>query len=277
MQHVIDRAGAGLDLEAVKRRQQATWASGDFAVVASRIVSVSEQLCDSADLRAGWWVLDVATGNGNAALAAARCGCQAFGVDYVPALVEHGRLRAGIEALDVTLIEGDAEELPFSDESFDAVTSVFGVMFAPDQRRAAGELLRVCRPGGTIALASWTPDGYIGEVFRTTAAHVPAPAGLASPFTWGTKEGLSELLGEGVESLELRERTCTFRFRSAEELVAFFRTWYGPSLKAFEALDDAGRSELEHALVDLARRHDRLGDGALAIDATYAEAIAIRS
>ncbi len=275
MQQVIDRTG--LDLEAVKRRQQATWASGDFARVASRIVSVAEQLCDSADLRAGWRVLDVATGNGNAALAAARRGCQAVGVDYVPALVEHGRLRAEIEDLDVTLIEGDAEDLRFADGTFDAVTSVFGVMFAPDQPRAAAELLRVCRPAGTIGLASWTPGGYIGELFRATAARVPPPPGLASPFAWGTEQGLRGLLGDGIESLAVNERTYTFRFTSAEEFVNFFRTWYGPTLTAFAALDDAGRAELEQALVDLARRHDRLGDGALAVDATYAEAIAIRS
>ncbi|MFN8185760.1 MAG: class I SAM-dependent methyltransferase [Gaiellales bacterium] len=274
-QQVIDRTG--LDLGAVKRRQQATWASGNYAAVGSRIASVAEQLADSADLRAGSLVLDVATGNGNAAIAAARRGCDVVGIDYVPGLLEHGRKRVEIEGLDVALLEGDAEELQFPDASFDVVTSVFGVMFAPDQQRAASELVRVCRPGGTIALASWTPDGYIGEFFRTTAGFASPPAGLASPFRWGTDDGLRELLGDGIAMLDVHERTYTFRFRSAEEFVEFFRTWYGPTLKAFESLDEAGRAGLEQALVELARRHNRHGEDALAVDAAYIEAIAIRS
>src|SRR5262249_53571569 len=173
------------DLSAVKKRQQLAWSSGDCAVVASRIVLVAEQLCDRADLRAGWRVLDVATGSGNAALAAARHGCTAVGVDYVPALLERGRRRAAAEGLPVELIEGDAEALPFRDASFDAVTSVFGTMFAPDHAKTAAEVLRVCRPGGTIALASWTPDGFVGELFRVISRHVPPPAGVASPMLWG--------------------------------------------------------------------------------------------
>jgi SAM-dependent methyltransferase len=266
-----------IDLEVLKARQQKTWASGNFGAVAAKIVNVSEQLCDAADLHAGWRVLDVATGNGNAAIAAARHGCDVVGVDYVPALLEHGRIRAEAEGLELTLLEGDAESLPFPDASFDAVTSVFGVMFAPDQPQAARELLRVCRPAGTIALASWTPSGYIGEMFRTTAAHVPPPAGGPSPFRWGTEESLTELLGAAVSSLDVRERTYTFRYRSAEEFVSFFRTWYGPTLKAFESLDADGQAALESDLVDLARRHDRGPDGSLAVDATYLEAIAVRS
>src|SRR5881396_1462296 len=195
------------DLRAVKQRQQQTWASGDFAVVAARIVLVAEQLCDTADLHAGWRVLDVATGSGNAAIAAARLACTAVGVDYVPALLERGRERAAAEGLEVELVEGDAEALPFADASFDAVTSVFGSMFAPDHARTAAELLRVCRPGGTIALASWTPEGFIGELFRTVGAHVPPPAGVASPLLWGTEAHLRELLGAGIASLEVAERT----------------------------------------------------------------------
>src|SRR5438093_4803003 len=175
------------DLRAVKQRQQQTWASGDFAVVAARIVLVAEQLCDSADLHAGWRVLDVATGSGNAAIAAARLGCTAVGVDYVPSLLEQGRKRAAAEGLAVELLEGDAESLPFPDASFDAVTSVFGCMFAPDHAQTAAELLRVCRPGGKIALASWTPEGFIGELFHTVAAHVAPPAGVPSPMLWGTE------------------------------------------------------------------------------------------
>ncbi|HEY7396654.1 MAG TPA: methyltransferase domain-containing protein [Gaiellaceae bacterium] len=266
---------ARLDFHAVKRRQQQTWASGDFAVVASRIVLVAEQLCDTADLHAGWRVLDVATGSGNAAIAAARLGCEAVGVDYVPSLLARGRLRAEAEGLDVELLEGDAENLPFPDASFDAVTSVFGSMFAPDHARAAAELLRVCRPGGTIALASWTPDSFVGELFRAVAARVPPPPGLASPMLWGTEAHVRELLGDRIAWLEVAERTFTFRFRSAEELVEFFRTWYGPTLKAFAALEGEARDALERELVVLARRFDRLHGDAIAVPATYTETVAV--
>src|SRR5215471_3145239 len=220
------------DLAAIKRRQQQTWASGDFHVVGARIVLTAEQLVDAADLRAGWHVLDVATGSGNAAIAAARLGCTVVGVDYVPALLERGRRRAAVEGLDVDLVEGDAEALPFADGSFDAVTSVFGAMFAPDQTRAAMELLRLTRPGGTIALASWTPEGFIGELFQTVGAHVRPPAAIPSPMLWGSESHLRQLLGHGITSLDVRERTFTFRFQSAESFVTFFRLWYGPTLKA---------------------------------------------
>jgi SAM-dependent methyltransferase len=265
------------DLGAIKQRQQQTWASGDFSVVAARIVLVAEQLCDSADLHAGWRVLDVATGSGNAAIAAARHGCTAVGVDYVPALLERGRRRAEAEGLAVQLLEGDAEALPFPDASFDAVTSVFGSMFAPDHAKAAAELLRVCRPGGTIALASWTPDGFIGELFRTVGAHVAPPPGVPAPMLWGTEGHLRELFGEGIRSLDVTERTFTFRFPSAEHFVTFFRLWYGPTLKAFAALEGSARDALEADLVALAHQYDRLGTDAIAIPATYAEAIAVKS
>jgi SAM-dependent methyltransferase len=221
------------DLDAVKQRQQQAWSSGDFAVVASRMALVSEHLVDSADLHAGWHVLDVATGSGNAAIATARLGGRVVGVDYVPALLERARERAAADGLAVEFVEGDAEALPFPDASFDAVTSVFGAMFAPDQRRAAAELLRVSRPGGTIALAGWTPDGFIGDLFRTTGAHVPPPPGVAAPMLWGTEGHLRELFGDGIESLAVTERTFTWRFASPEEFVTFFRTWYGPTVKAF--------------------------------------------
>ena len=263
------------DLGAIKQRQQQTWASGDFHQVAAQIVLVAEQLCDTADLHAGWRVLDVATGSGNAAIAAARLGCTAVGIDYVPALLERGRERAAAEGLAVELLEGDAEELPFPDASFDAVTSVFGTMFAPDHAKTATELLRVCRPGGTIALASWTPDGFIGEMFRTIGAHVPPPAGLRSPLLWGTEAHLRELFGDGIASLEVAERTFTFRYRSAEDFVEFFRLWYGPTLKAFAALEGTARDALEDDLVALARRFDRLGTDATAIPATYTETVVV--
>jgi ubiquinone/menaquinone biosynthesis C-methylase UbiE len=265
------------DLAAVKERQQQAWSSGDFHAVATRITLVAEQLVDSADLRAGSRVLDVATGSGNAALAAARLGCAAVGVDYVPALLERGRERAKAEGLDVSLITGDAEALPFADGSFDAVTSVFGSMFAPDHERAATELLRVCRPGGTIALASWSPDGFLGDFFRTMAAHVPPPAGVRSPMHWGAEGYVRELFADGIVAFEAKERTFTFRSGSAEEFVSFFRTWYGPTLKAFASLQPFAQEALERDLVSLARRHDRLGSGdAIAVPAAYLEVVATK-
>jgi ubiquinone/menaquinone biosynthesis C-methylase UbiE len=264
------------DFEAIKQRQQQTWASGDFHAVAALIVPTAEHLVDTADLHAGWRVLDVATGSGNAAIAAARLGCTAVGVDYVPALLERGRERAAAEGLEVELLEGDAEALPFPDASFDAVVSIFGSMFAPNHAQAASELLRVCRPGGRIALGAWTPDGFIGELFRTTAAHVPPPAGVPSPMLWGTEPYLRELFGEEICSLEVEEQTFTWRFPSPEDFVAFFREWYGPTFKAFAALEGEARDALEADLVALARRYDRLGGGATAIPATYTEAVATR-
>jgi len=265
------------DLAAVKQRQQQTWASGDFAVVASRIVIVAEQLVDHADLHAGWRVLDIATGSGNAAIAAARNGCDVVGIDYVPALLERGRERAAVEGLELELLEGDAEALPFADASFDAVISVFGTMFAPNHSQSASELLRVTRPGGTIGLVSWTADGFIGDLFRTTAKHVPPPAGVQSPLLWGTEAHLRDLLGDGVSSLEVTRRTFTWRFESSEEFVAFFRTWYGPTLKAFAALEGEAPDALQQDLIALALRSNRLDPdaGAIAIPSTYTEAVAI--
>lgn len=262
------------DLSAVKARQQRTWASGDFSVVAGRIVLVSERLAEAADLRAGWRVLDVACGNGNAAIAAARSGTSVVGVDYVPELLANGRVRVAAEGLDVELREGDAESLPVDDGSFDAVLSVFGSMFAPNQQRAADELVRAARPGGTIALASWTPDGFIGDLFRATAAHVSPPPGLASPMEWGREERLRELFGDAIASIRSVEQVNTFRYRSAEEFVDFFRRWYGPTLTAFGALDEDGRQALAADLADLARRYDRHGDGGpVAVPATYLETV----
>ena len=264
------------DLAAVKARQQVAWASGDFHAVAARIALTAELLVDSADLHAGWRVLDVATGSGNAAIAAARLGCDAVGCDYVPSLLERGRLRADAEGLDVELVHGDAEALPFADASFDAVTTIFGSMFAPDHEQAAAELLRVCRPGGTIATASWCPDSFLGAMFRTLSAHVPPPAGVRSPMLWGTEAHLRELFGHGISSIRTTRRTFSLRFRSAEEFVDFFATWYGPTNRAFAALDDP--SALRADLVALAVEHDRLRDGtdAVAIPPDYLEALATR-
>jgi len=266
------------DLEAIKARQRATWASGDYAAMGARIPVISELLCDAADLRAGWRVLDVAGGSGSTALAAARLGCEVTSLDYVPTLLERARERAQAEGLDLELVEGDAEALPFPDASFDAVISAVGVMFAPDQQRAAAEMLRVCRPGGTVALASWTPDGFVGALFKLLGSYVPPPAGLAPPPLWGSEEHVRTLLGDGVSSLRARQRAYTFRHRSAEGLVDFFRTWYGPTLKAFAALDEDGQASLAADFAALVRRFDRLDSAeAVAAPADYLEVVAVRA
>lgn len=266
------------DYAAVKQRQQATWSSGDFSVVAASIVYQAEQLCETADLQAGWRVLDVATGSGNAALAAARRGCEAVGVDYVPALLERGRIRAAAEHLSVEFREGDAENLPFPADSFDAVLSIYGAMFAPDHQRTAAELARVCRPGGRIALASWTPDGFIGETFRLFARYLPPTPGLQPPLRWGDEAYLRDLFGEAAASITSYPRTAIFRFRSAEENVDFFRTYYGPTLRAFEALPSERRESLYADMVALARRYDRnRGTGPIAIVADYLETVIVRA
>ena len=266
------------DFAAVKQRQQATWASGDFAVVASRIVFQAEHLCETADLQAGWRVLDVATGSGNAALAAARRGCDVVGIDYVPALLERGRIRAAAEHLSAEFVAGDAEDLPFPAASFDAVTSIYGVMFAPDHKRAAAELARVCRPGGRIALACWTPGGFIGETFRVFSRYLPPTAGLQPPVCWGDEDYQRVLFGDLAASLTSYRRTAIFRNRSAEENVEFFRTYYGPTLRAFESLPPAQRDELHRELVALVRRYNRNADaGPVAISADYLETVIIRA
>ena len=266
------------DFAAVKQRQQATWASGDFSVVAARVLFQAEHLCETADLQAGWRVLDVATGSGNAALAAARRGCDVVGVDYVPALLERGRIRAAAEHLTAEFVEGDAEDLAFPTASFDAVTSIYGVMFAPNHQRAAAELARVCRRGGRIALACWTPDGFIGETFRLFSRYLPPTPGLEPPVRWGDEDYQRALFGDSAASVASYRRTAIFRFRSAEENVDFFRTYYGPTLRAFEALPPQQRDELHRDMVELARRFDRnAGAGPIAIGADYLETVIIRA
>jgi ubiquinone/menaquinone biosynthesis C-methylase UbiE len=261
------------DLSLVKARQQQTWASGDYTTVASRIVLVSELLADAADLHAGWRVLDVACGNGNATLAAARSGTTAIGVDYVPALLESARERAVSEGLDAEFRAGDAEALPFGEDEFDAVLSVFGSMFAPDHRRTAAEMLRVVRPGGRIALASWTPEGFVGQMFGLVSRYVAPPPGTVSPLRWGTEEHLADLFGDQIAQAASIERTYTFRFTSAEDYVAFFRRWYGPTVKAFEALSAADQRDLATDLAALARAHDAHGTGDVAIRSAYLETV----
>lgn len=265
------------DYAAIKQRQQQTWASGDFSVVAARILFQAELLCETADLQAGWRVLDVATGSGNAALAAARRGCEAVGVDYVPALLERGRVRAAAEHLSVEFLEGDAEDLPFPAASFDAVTSIYGVMFAPNHRRAAAELARVCRPGGRIALACWPSQGFIGETFRLFSRYLPSTPGLQPPVCWGDETYQRELFGDAAASITSYPRTAIFRFRSAEENVEFFRTYYGPTLRAFESLPADRQQALNVDMIALARRFDRnSGSGSIAIAADYLETVIVR-
>jgi len=261
------------DLSSIKSRQQQTWASGDYTAVASRIVLVSELLAETADLHAGWRVLDVACGNGNATLAAARSGTTAVGVDYVPALLESARERAAAEGLDAEFREGDAEALPFGADEFDASLSVFGAMFAPDHRRTAAELVRVTRPGGRIALAAWTPGGFIGQMFRVVSNYVPPPAGVSSPVLWGTEQHLAELFGDHVSETRSTERVSTFRFSSADQYVAYFRRWYGPTLKAFDALGATDQRNLAADLTALALEHDVHGSGDVAIRSTYLETV----
>jgi SAM-dependent methyltransferase len=263
------------DLSAVKGRQRLTWGSADYGAVAAMIVPMAERLVEAADLRAGDSVLDVACGTGNAALAAARCGCDVTGLDYVPALLERGRARAAAEGLDVAFVEGDAEGLPYADESFDAVLSCVGVMFTPDQERAAAELVRVSRSGGKIALANWTPAGFVGGMFRTVSKHVPPPVGLKPPGLWGTEPRLEELFAGALSDLRVERRHFVFRFRSADDFVDFFRANYGPVTKAFEALDDAGREHLHADLAALAAAHARAGGPTVAIPSEYLEVIAV--
>jgi SAM-dependent methyltransferase len=265
------------DLTQVKRRQQQMWASGDYQAVATLIQPVADRLCDTVDLQAGWRVLDVATGSGNAALAAARCGCQAVGIDYVPALLARARRRAEAEGLEVELLEADAERLPFRSGSFDSVLSVFGAMFAPNHARTADELVRVCRPGGRLGLASWTPDGFVGELLGTVGTHVPSAPRLPSPLLWGSEHYLAELFGDQIHSIDSTERTFSFRFASAEAFVDYFRSYYGPTLKAFESVGETGAEALHADLVELVRDHAGTGTGPVTIPSTYLEAVAIRS
>ena len=261
------------DLGALKARQQVAWSAGDYAVVGTTLQIVGETLCEALDLRAGQRVLDVAAGNGNASLAAARRWCEVVATDYVPTLLERGRERAAAERLDIEFREADAEALPFADASFDAVVSTFGVMFTADHERAASELVRVCKPGGRIGLANWTPEGFIGQLFKTIGKHVPPPAGAKSPALWGTRARLTEMFGSQVRSIQAVERSFVFRYRTPEHWLEIFRTYYGPTLKAFAALPAAGQAALERDLLALIDQFNRSGDRSMVVPSEYLEIV----
>lgn len=265
------------DLKAIKARQQATWSSGDYAMIGTTISITGELLCEAVDVRPGQRVLDVAAGNGNASLAAARRWAEVTSTDYVPALLERGRARAEADRLNITFKEADAEQLPFANGAFDVVLSVFGVMFTANQEQAASELLRVCRSGGKIGLVNWTPDGFIGNVFRTIGKHVPPPAGVQSPALWGTEARLHELFGGGISNLSITKRMFVFRYRSAAHWLEVFRTYYGPMLKAFAALDPAGQAALAADLTALLERFNQGGSATLSIPSEYLEVVATRA
>jgi len=265
---------APVDFAALKTRQQGAWASGDYAVVGTTLQLVGEQLAEACDLITDERVLDVAAGNGNATLAAARRGCRVISTDYVPALLERGAERARAERLEVAFQVADAEALPFADASFDAVLSTFGVMFSPDHHRVAAELLRVCRPGGRIGLANWTPAGFIGELFKTLGRYVPAPAGTRSPALWGDETHLLSLF-RGDADIRATPRTFNFRYRSAAHFIQVFRTWYGPVHKAFLSLSADKAAALERDITALLTSLN-LRDGSLVVPSDYLEIIATR-
>ena len=261
------------DLAALKIRQQAAWSSGNYAVVGTTLQIVGEELCETLDLRAGSKVLDVAAGNGMASLAAARRWCRVTSSDYVPALLEAGQARALAEGLSIEFMEADAENLPFASAAFDAVVSTFGVMFTPNQDQAAGELLRVCKSGGKIGLANWTPEGFIGQIFKTLGKYLPPPQGAKSPALWGTRARLDEMFGRDASSIAAEPRLFNFRYRSPEHFLEVFKTFYGPVLKAFAALDAGAQENLRTDLHALIVRMNRSGDATMIVPSEYLEVV----
>jgi ubiquinone/menaquinone biosynthesis C-methylase UbiE len=271
-----DATAPVVDLAALKTKQQAAWSSGDYAVVGTTLQIVGEQLCEALDLRAGQKVLDVAAGNGNATLAAARRWCDVTSTDYVPSLLERGRIRAAAEGLSIEFRPADAEALEFSDGAFDVVVSTFGVMFTPNQDQAAAELLRVCKSGGKIGLANWTPEGFIGQLFKTLGKYLPPPAGARSPALWGTPARITEMFGAASASIRTEKRHFTFRYRSPEHFLEIFKNYYGPMLKAFAALDETNQRGLRDDLLALIGRMNRAEDGTVVVPSEYLEVVAVR-
>ena len=273
---MIQTAGS-VDFSQLKARQQRMWATGDYSAVAVPIVIVSELLCEGLDLRAGWKVLDVACGSGNTSIASARRRCRVTGVDYVPALLERARERAAAERLKIEFLEADAERLPFADESFDAVTSTFGAIFAPNQEQAAGELLRVCRSGGKIGMANWAPDGFVGEWFKLSSRYMPPPPpGFKPPLAWGDESRIRELFGERIASLSITRRTFVLRYESAKAWLEFFRQSFGPTRTTFENLDAAAQDQFAAELLALANTYNRSGDQTMVAPSDYLEIIAVK-
>lgn len=265
--------GPAVDFSAVKTRQQAAWSAGDYAIVGTTLQIVGESLCEALDLRGGERVLDVAAGNGNATLAAARRWADVTSTDYVPTLLERGRARASAEGLPVTFEQADAENLQYADASFDVVMSTFGVMFTPDQEKAAAEMARVCKPGGQIGLANWTPTSFVGELFKLIGRYLPPPAGVKSPALWGTEEHLHGLFGNRFESIAIEPKDFVFRYRSAAHFLEVFRIYYGPVHKAFGALDSARQESLAADLIALAERFNRATDGSMVAPGRYIEVV----
>ena len=264
------------DFAAIKSRQQVAWATGNYAVVGSTLQIVGEQLCEALDLRAGSRVLDVASGNGNATLAAARRWCEVTSTDYVAALLANGRARAEAEGLQVDFQEADAEQLPFPDASFDAVLSTFGVMFTPNQELAAGELARVCRSGGKIGLANWTPESFIGQLFKALGRFIPPTPGLRSPALGGTRQRLEELFGAAARELHMTRRQFVFRYRSPAHWLEVFRHYYGPVNRAYAALDVSHQGNLTRDLLALLAEYNRSGDQTLVLPSDYLEIVVER-
>ena len=261
------------DYAAIKQRQQTTWASGDYAIIGVRLQIVGESLAEAADIRAGERVLDVAAGNGNATLAAARRFADVTSTDYVPALLDKARARAAADGLQVSFRIADAEDLPFENASFDAVLSTFGAMFTPDHARPAREMLRVTRAGGRIGLANWTPEGFIGQLFKVIGQHIPAPAGLKSPALWGTEAHIVELFGAQAADIRTVRRNFNFRYRSPAHWLQIFRDYYGPTHKAFAALDRPGQDALAKDITALLDRLNTAGPGSLVVPSEYLEVV----
>ena len=267
---------ASPDLAAIKARQKAAWSSGDYAIVGTTLQIVGEELCEALDLSGGSKVLDVAAGNGMVSLAAARRWCDVVSTDYVASLLERGRARAQAEGLTIEFMEADAEDLPFAEGTFDAVVSTFGVMFTPNQDKAAAELLRVCKSGGQIGLANWTPDGFIGQVFKTLGKYLPPPAAAKSPLLWGTRTRLTEMFGPAASWIKTELRYFNFRYRSAQHFIEVFRNYYGPMLKAFSALDTLQQNRLEKDLYDLISRMNRADDETMIVPSEYLEVVIMK-
>jgi ubiquinone/menaquinone biosynthesis C-methylase UbiE len=262
------------DFAVIKTRQQKMWSSGDFAVVGTTLQIVGEELCEALDVRSGQRVLDVAAGNGNAALAAARRWCDVTATDYVPELLEGARARAAAGGLVIKTEVADAESLPFADESFDVVTSTFGVMFTPEHERPARSMLRVCRRGGKIGMANWTPEGFIGQLFKTVGRFVPPAPGTRSPALWGSRAHVLDLFGlQHAQTCKTEARNFMMRYRSDEHWIEIFRSYYGPVLKAFEALDAQGQRQLHADIKALIARFNVAQDGTMVVPSEYLQIV----